>query len=117
MSIPEPIWPVVALAILQLADAVLCVKPVEFVRQCLKDVAFPERFWPVLAPLKAGAAGGLLLGIFIPYLGLATASALVTYFAVAVALHVRQRDFGRNFTNATGMLAICVAVTWWSFLR
>ena len=110
-------WPVVVLAVIQLVDAALCVKPVGFVRECLLGVAFPQRYWRLLTPLKVAAAAGLLLGLIVPYLALVTTLALVAYFVVAISMHVRQRDFGRNlFVNAAGMLVICVAVAWLSFL-
>ncbi|MDG4788623.1 DoxX family protein [Micromonospora sp. WMMD1102] len=118
MRLPDPVWPVVALALVQLVDAFFCVRPVGFVRRCLTNVGFPRRYWRLLTPVKLAAAAGLLLGIVVPYLGLVTSSALVVYFVVAIAMHVRRRDLGRDlFLNATGMLLICVAVTWWSFLR
>ena len=46
-----------------------------------------------------------------------TCWALIAYFLVAIGMHVRARDFGRNlFVNATGMLVICVATLLWSFV-
>lgn len=114
---PDPIWPVVALAVIQLADAAFCLRPLPFVRQCLENVHFPERYWRLLTPLKIAAAGGLILGIWVPWLGLVTSLALVAYFAVAITMHLRARDLSRDlFLNAIGMLAICVAVTWISFV-
>nr|BFF25106.1 hypothetical protein GCM10025732_30710 [Glycomyces mayteni] len=51
-----------------------------------------------------------------PYLGALTSSAVVLYFLVAIAMHVRARDFGRNlFLNATGMLALSVFTLLYSF--
>lgn len=39
------------------------------------------------------------------------ATALVAYFLIAIGMHVRARDLGRNlFLNASGMLVICGAV-------
>jgi hypothetical protein len=115
--IPDPIWPVVVLAVIQLADGVMCLKPVGFIAQCLENVRFPRRFWRWLSPLKFAAALGLLAGIWIPYLGVVTATALVLYFVVAVSMHVRARDLGRDlFLNATGMLLICLATLVFSFL-
>jgi hypothetical protein len=36
---------------------------------------------------------------------------------VAIAFHIRARDFGRNlFVNATGMLVICVATALFCFI-
>lgn len=71
----------------------------------------------MLAPIKVAAALGLVAGIWIPWLGLVTSACLVVYFVVAIGMHLRARDLGRNlFVNATGMLVICVAVLLWSFV-
>lgn len=116
-TLPDPVWPVIVLAAIQLGDAALCVKPVAFVAQCFEDVRFPRRAWWIVPPIKIAAAIGLIAGIWIPYLGLVTSIALVAYFVVAITMHVRARDFGRNlFVNATGMLLLCVAVLVWCFL-
>jgi len=106
----DPWWPLAALALVQLGDAAMCVPPVAFIRQCLIDVHFPQRFWKVLPLLKVAAAGGLVAGIWLPPVAILTCAALVGYFVVAIASHIRARDFGRNlFLNATVMLLICVA--------
>jgi hypothetical protein len=103
-------WPLAVLAVIQLGDAAMCVKPVAFIRQCLVDVRFPERLWKLLPPLKVAAATGLVAGIWVPSLALLTCAALVCYFVVAIAAHIRARDLGRNlFLNATAMLALCTA--------
>lgn len=103
-------WPLAALAAIQLVDAALCWKPVAFIRDCLLDVGFPRRFWRVLPSLKIASAAGLLIGIWFPPLAVLTCAALVCYFIVAIAMHIRARDFGRNlFVNASSMLALCAA--------
>jgi hypothetical protein len=108
---------VIVLAVIQFVDGVISWKPVAFVAQCFEDVGFPRRWWWILPPIKFAAAAGLVAGIWIPFLGLVTCAALVAYFLVAIGMHVRARDFGRNlFVNATGMLVICVATLLWSFL-
>ncbi|WP_350348437.1 DoxX family protein [Agromyces sp. G08B096] len=116
-ALPDPVWPVLVLAVIQLGDGILCSKPVAFIAQCFRDVGWPERWWWVMPPLKFAAAAGLVLGVWVPWLGALTAAALVAYFVVAIAMHIRARDFGRNlFLNATGMLVLCVAVLVWCFL-
>lgn len=106
----EPWWPLAGLALVQVIDAVLCWKPVGFIRDCLLDVGFPQQFWPILPPLKLAAAAGLVIGIWIVPLALLTCVALVCYFLVAIAMHIKASDFGRNlFLNATSMLALCGA--------
>jgi hypothetical protein len=109
-AFPDPVWPVLALAAIQVVDGLLCLKPVSFIAQCFDDVHWPRRLWWVMPPLKFTAAVGLLAGLWVPYLAALTCGALVVYFVVAIGMHVAARDFGRNlFVNATGMLAICIA--------
>jgi Na+-translocating ferredoxin:NAD+ oxidoreductase RnfD subunit len=101
---------VVALALVTAVDAVLCIKPARFIAACLDDVGCPERVRPWLPPVKAAAATGLLTGLVVPHLGPLTCAALVAYFAIAVTMHVRARDFGRNIVNATGLGVVSGAV-------
>lgn len=63
-----------------------------------------------MAPLKFAAALGLIVGIWVPYLGAVTSASLVLYFIIAIFMHIRARDFGRNlFLNAFGMMTISTA--------
>lgn len=115
--LPDPVWPVILLAAIQVIDGILCITPVSFVAACFTDVRFPRRYWWTMTPVKFAAAAGLIAGIWIPYLGLVTSIALVLYFLVAISMHILARDFGRNlFVNATGMLVICVGTTLFSFI-
>ncbi|MEV4413614.1 DoxX family protein [Catellatospora sp. NPDC049609] len=116
-ALPDPVWPVLVLAAIQLVDAVLCLRPVRFVAECYEGVGWPRRLWWLMPPVKFAAAAGLLAGIVVPWLGALTCAALVAYFLVAIAAHVRARDLGRNlFVNALGMLVLCVATGVYSFL-
>ena len=104
----DPWWPLAALAAVQVVDAAVCWKPVGFVRDCLTNVRFPPRFWFVLTPLKLAAATGLVVGIWVSWLAVLTSLALVAYFLVAIAAHLRANDFGRDLlVNAVGMLGLC----------
>jgi hypothetical protein len=106
----DPWWPLAALALVQVGDAVMCRKPVPFIRQCLVDVGFPQRYWWVLPPLKVAAAAGLVVGIWFRPLAILTSAALVLYFLIALTAHLRAADYGRNlFLNCTGMLLACSA--------
>ncbi|MFC4554985.1 DoxX family protein [Georgenia faecalis] len=116
-ALPDPVWPVLVLALIQVVDGILCLRPVAFIARCFEDVHFPRRYWWVMAPLKFAAAAGLIAGIWIPYLGVITCLALVLYFLLAISGHLRARDFGRNlFLNATGMLVICILTPLASFV-
>lgn len=107
----DPWWPLAALAFVQFGDGLMCITPVAFVRQCLLDVGFPQRYWWVLPPVKFAAAAGLVAGIWIGPLAVLTSAALVCYFVIAFASHARARDFGRTlFLNCTSMLVASAAV-------
>ncbi|GAA4283385.1 DoxX family protein [Brevibacterium daeguense] len=115
--LPDPVWPVIVLAIISFIDGLLCIKPVEFIAQCFEDVYFPRRWWWITPPIKFAATAGLILGIWIPGLAALTAACLIVYFVLAIAMHIRAHDFGRNlFVNATGMLVICLATATFCFL-
>ncbi|MFC8078107.1 DoxX family protein [Streptomyces sp. NPDC057307] len=115
-ALPDPVWPVLVLALIQVGDGMLCLKPVRFVRECFEGVGFPREWWWLAPVVKFAAAVGLVLGVWVPVLGGVTVWALVAYFLVAVLMHVRAQDFGRNlFLNAAGMLGLCVGVALYSF--
>jgi DoxX-like family len=107
----DPVWPATLLAGAQFVDAVLCAVPAPFVTQCLDDVGFPPRYRFVIAPIKAAAGAGLVGGIVVPGLGALTGGALVAYFFLAVGMHVRAGDLGRNLVSASGLLVAAGAVT------
>jgi hypothetical protein len=114
---PEPIWPLIVLAAVTAVDGVLCLKPVAFIAQCFTDVRFPRRHWPIISPIKFAAVAGLIAGIWIPLLALLTTCCLIAYFVVAIVMHFRARDLGRNlFVNAFGMLMLCFFVLGACFL-
>ncbi|WP_176883890.1 DoxX family protein [Nocardioides sp. YR527] len=117
-DLPDPWWPVVVLAVIQIGDAAMCFKPVGFIAQCFTDVGLPRALWPVMPWVKVAATAGLVAGLWVPYVGALTSAALVVYFVCAVSAHVRARDFGRNLAlNATLSLVMCVAVFVFCFLR
>lgn len=106
----DPWWPLAVLALIQLGDGIMCLKPVAFIRKCFEDVGFPKRFWWVAPPIKFAATAGLVIGIWFRPLAILTTAALVLYFLLAAGAHIRARDFGRNFfLNCLGMLVLCSA--------
>ena len=108
-------WPLWLLAILSLGDALLSYRPVEFVGQCLTDVRLPHRYWWCLTPVKLATTVGLIVGVWIKSLAITTTAALVVYFMIAIAMHLRAHDFGRNlFVNAGSMLTLCLATLLWT---
>jgi hypothetical protein len=62
-----------------------------WVVQNLTDYHVPRSWWPWLGTAKAAGAAGLLVGLFVPVLGVMAQTGLVLYFAGAVGTVVRAR--------------------------
>jgi DoxX-like family len=64
--------------------------------QPLADYGVPPSWWPWLATAKAAGAAGLLVGLFVPVIGVMAALGLVLYFIGAVATVMRPRVYSRS---------------------
>jgi hypothetical protein len=60
-----------------------------WVVQALTAYRVPRSWWPWLGTAKAAGAAGLLVGLFVPLIGVMAAISLVLYFAGAVGTVVR----------------------------
>jgi hypothetical protein len=59
----------------------------------LADYGVPRTSWPWLGTAKALGAVGLVMGIWVPAVGLAAATGLVLYFVGAVITVIRARSY------------------------
>ncbi|AUG77829.1 membrane protein [Kitasatospora sp. MMS16-BH015] len=66
----------------------------EFVVGPLVEYRVPQSWWTPLGLAKAAGAVGLVLGLFVPYLGALAAIGLVLYFAGAAVTVLRARSYG-----------------------
>ncbi|WP_181273895.1 DoxX family protein [Brevibacterium oceani] len=109
--LPDPIWPVIVLAVTVFGDGLLTFRPPRAIAACLDGVGFPRDWWWVIAVVKFLSAAGLVAGIWVPGVGAAASAGLVAYFACAAAAHLLARYVGRDFwLNCLGMLIVCLAV-------
>ena len=65
----------------------------KWVVQPLTDYGVPRSWWPWLATAKAAGAAGLLVGLFVPVIGVIAGIGLVLYFAGAAITVVRAHWF------------------------
>lgn len=54
----------------------------------------PLSWFPALASLQALGGAGLIMGLWVPAIGIAAAAGLTLYFVGAVAAHLRVKDKG-----------------------
>jgi hypothetical protein len=117
-ELPSPVWPVLILLASQTGDAVMMVRPPKFIVDCLEGVRFPRDWWWALITAKAASVVGLIVGLWVPGVAMATTAAIVVYFLAATASHIRARSLSSAFwVNCLGMLMLSLAVLTVSFVR
>ncbi|MEU6584383.1 DoxX family protein [Nocardia sp. NPDC046763] len=65
----------------------------QFVVDPLKDYGVPRSWWNWLATAKSLGALGLIVGFFIPAIGIAAAVGVILYFLGAVATTIRAHSY------------------------
>jgi hypothetical protein len=65
----------------------------KWVVEPITEYGVPESWWMWLATAKAAGAAGLVVGLFVPPIGVAAAIGLVLYFLGAVVTVARARSY------------------------
>ncbi|GGT67422.1 DoxX family protein [Streptomyces lateritius] len=64
-----------------------------WVAEPLTEYGVPRTWWTRLGVAKAAGAAGLVVGLWVPAIGLAAGTATVLYFAGAVVTVIRARSY------------------------
>ncbi|MGS2613659.1 DoxX family protein [Micromonospora sp. LZ34] len=65
----------------------------KWVVEPLADYGVPRSWWPWLGTAKAAGAAGLVVGLFVPVVGVLAGIGLVLYFTGAVVTVLRARSY------------------------
>lgn len=102
-----PNWPLIVMAVIMGADALLCFWPPAFVRVCLNSVQFPEHYWWAIGYTKLVATIGLVAGLSLPGIGLASLAGCVSYFVAATIAHLKTNSaHGQAWLTCLTLLGI-----------
>ncbi len=99
------------LAAFQAGDAVACAIPLAPITKALDDVGCDPQLRPVLPIVKAASAVGLASVYRFPALARVTTFMLTVYFVLAVAFHVRAKDWSPGLAAASTMLVLFATMT------
>jgi hypothetical protein len=69
-----------------------------------------ESWITTLGILKGASALGLLIGIGVPLIGIASATGLVVFFVGAIITHLRARDYSFGLAVVFLLLAVAALV-------
>jgi len=87
-----------------------------FVVEPLADYGVPQSWWAWLASAKVAGAVGLVVGLFVPVIGILAAVGLVLYFSGAVITILRARAYAHvpfplvYMAPAAGALALALTI-------
>jgi hypothetical protein len=65
----------------------------KWVVEPLADYGVPRSWWPWLGAAKAAGSAGLLVGVFVPVIGVLAGIGLVLYFTGAIITVIRARSY------------------------
>lgn len=99
------------LAAMQAGDAVACATQFAPITKAFDDVGLAEELRPIIPVVKAASAIGLLSVYRFPWLARLTTFMLTVYFVLAVAFHVKARDWSPSVVAAASLLVLYGAMT------
>lgn len=94
-----------------IGSAIAKLKKVPDVMASMEKVGVKPNQIPVLALLEIAGGLGIILGIWIPFLGVLASAALVLYFIGALFAHFSRKHKVAEFGAALGIFVIAVITT------
>ncbi|CAM2832538.1 DoxX family protein [Prescottella defluvii] len=92
------------------ASAFLTATRNEQVTTSMRNAGAHDSWFPKLAALKALGAIGLVVGLWVPWIGVAAAIGVTLYFIGAVTMHLRAGDKNIGGAAFLGLLAVAAIV-------
>lgn len=99
------------LAALQAGDAMACAIPIAPIEKAFDDVGLASELRPLIPVVKVASALGLVSVFRYPRLARVTTFMLTVYFVLAVAFHVRAKDWSPGLLAASSFLALYGVMT------
>lgn len=116
MDVNAPVLAIVLIVVLA-ADAVACAIPIQYIKDDLDRLNCSDQTQRLIPLVKAAAVTGLLIGLWVPILGLAACAGMVGYFVCALAVHKRENDELAKYVPAIGFMLFVLATLFFSYAR
>lgn len=115
MEVAAPILAIALLVVLA-ADTVACAIPIQYIKDDLARLNVSAQTCRIIPFVKAAAVAGLLIGLWVPALGVAACVGLLGYFACAIGVHRRENDEFAQYIPAIGFAAFIAAALIFSYI-
>ena len=105
------------LAFAAIGSAIAKLKKVPDVMASMASVGVKPNQVPLLAALEIAGGLGIIVGIWVPALGLAATIGLVLYFAGALLTHFKKKHGPAEYGAALGIFIITLVTTYLQLQR
>ncbi len=106
----------IVLIVVMAGDAAAGAVPIAYIKDDLDRLNVSEQTQRLIPLLKFAAVAGLVIGLWVPVLGLITCVALLGYFVAALWVHKRENDPLVKYLPAVGFFAFIAVVGALSYL-
>lgn len=105
----------ILLAVFFVGDGIACSIPINYIRNDLIRLGVPDNVQRIIPAVKFAAAAGLVIGLWIPLLGLLAAVGGVAYFIIALWYHEQAGDALVQYLPAFALGVWCCLAAGFSY--
>jgi len=106
----------IALIVVLAGDTAACIQPIQYIRDDLERLGCTESQIKVIPAVKGLALAGLIIGLWVPAIGVAACVGMLVYFGFAFWFHARAKDPVAKYLPAAGFTALVAAALIFSYI-
>ncbi len=95
----------IALIVVLGLDALACVKPIAYIKDDLVRLGCTPTQIKIIPVAKFAALAGLIIGLWMPLIGVLACCGMILYLGVAFGFHARAGDPVAKYVPAAGFMA------------
>lgn len=109
-------WLALILIVVLAADAIACAIPIKYIKDDLDRLGCSVAVQRAIPVVKFLAIAGLIIGLWVPWLGALACIGMIVYFGFAFVYHARANDPVAKYLPAVGFALLIAATLIWSYL-
>jgi len=114
MDVGRP-WLSLVLIVILAGDMIACAIPIQYIKDDLDRLGCSPTLQRIIPAVKALAVAGLVIGLWVPWIGVLACIGMIAYFGVAFWFHARNNDTIVQYLPAVAFTLLIVAALVWSY--